>query len=139
MEVRAKAGDLASALGVKSKVAKAAMRLLKKHFLTGEGSLRSDVVEWLAEQDIRVRGRRMAWRTGSCYTLIKVKRSRVSAYTVPANLVNEVEEELERRGAAGVRELARDLGSSPILISRALQVLELLGKASRSDGEYHHT
>ena len=131
--------ELAEALEVKSRVAKAAMRLLKRYFLTEEGLVRSDVAAWLAKQDIRVRGRRMTWKAGSCYVLIKVKRSRISTYTVPAELLEKVREELKKRKVAHVRELASRLNSSPISISRALQVLELLGKVKRCNGKYCYT
>lgn len=67
----------------------------------------------------------MAWRTGTHYTLIRVRRSRISVHTVPVELVKRVEKELRKRGAVSVGELTRSLGCSSVSASRALQVLHV--------------
>ena len=67
-------------------------------------------------------GRRYVWRSGSNYALVVVKRSRVAVYTVPVRVVEVV----KSSGLKDVRELSQALSLPPVLVFRALRVLELL-------------
>lgn len=133
-DVEARPGELARALGVRSRVARAALRSLRL-VVEGDEAL-SEAAAWLAKQEIAIKGRRMAWRLGRYYVLVKIRSRKVSTYTVPVELVDRARELLRERGISSARELARELDVRVIEASRALQVLEVIGAAVRSKDGY---
>jgi len=136
--VEARAGPLAEALSVKGRLAKTALWELRRLGALESGKLKPKVADWLDRQDLAARGRRLVWRRGVVYVLVTVKRGRVSAFTVPADLVARVEEHLKAVGEAGARDVAAALGCSTLAASRALQALAALGRASRAGGVYRY-
>ena len=137
--VEARAGPLAKALGVKGKLAKTALWELRRLGALEGAALKPEVAEWLSRQELAVRGRRLVWRRGGAYVLVAVKRGRISAFTVPADLVAKVEEHLKSVGGASAGDVAAALGCSLLAASRALQALAALGRASRDGRAYRYT
>lgn len=136
--VEARAGPLSRALGVKRRVAKAALKELKALGALENASLKRELAEWLDRQAIAVKGRRALWRRGRTFILAIARRGRVSVYTVPAELVDRVEGFLRDREELSATEAASALGCSPLAASRALQVLLVLGKAERVGRLYRY-
>lgn len=118
--VRPKPSELSKALGTRSAVAKAAIRRLRLAGLLSGSGLKPEAAACL--EGVRVMGRRYVWRTGGNYVLVVVKRSRVAAYTVPV----EVVETVRSSGLRSVKELSQALSLPPVVVSRALRVLEVL-------------
>ena len=137
--VEARAGPLAEALGVRGRLAKAALWELRRLGALEGGELKPEIAEWLDRQDVAARGRRLVWKRGGVYVLVAAKRSRVSVSTVPADLVARVEERLRAVGEASARDIAAAVGCPPLAASRALQTLIALGRATRVGGVYRYT
>lgn len=118
--VQPKPSELSNVLGTRSAVAKAAIRRLKLAGLLAGSNLKPEAAACL--EGVRVLGKRYVWRIGANYILVVVKRSRVAVYTVPADVVEAVKSSCLR----SVRELSHALSLQPLLVSRALRVLEVL-------------
>ncbi len=130
----ASASALAERLSTRSVVAKSALYALRRAGLvvrTGEGRYR--LAEGAAEEYrgmlrlLYSDGRRFLWSTGAHYIYARVSRSRVSAWTLPAYLVERVAEEYRRAPGARPSELGRRLGLHGRTVSRALLAARLAG------------
>ncbi len=127
--------ELAGALGVRSVVAKSAVYALRRLGLVEkvEGEpVKFKLVEGVADEYRRFARRVVlsgdyACFTGSHYIYASLKRSRVSAWVLPAYIVERVVE--AHRAEPGLRpaELGRKLGLHGRTVSRALRVARLLG------------
>ena len=134
----ASASSLARRLSTRSVVAKTALYALR----------RAGLVERVAEGRYRLAegadeeyrgllrlvysdGRRFLWYTGAHYIYARVSRSRVSAWTLPAYLVERVVEEY-RRSPARPSELGARLGLHGRTVSRALLAARLAGLLEES-------
>mgnify|MGYP001772907356 CR=1 FL=1 len=122
--VPAKPSELSLHLGVRTSLARIALWKLKKAGLLKGDKVPPEAVECLKE--LRTLGKRFVWRWGSNYFLVVTKRTRVAVHTIPANVVERVNS--SRSGPTSVRELAQQLKLPPILVSRALRVLEVLDR-----------
>ena len=81
--------------------------------------------------------RRMVFRQGDEYLIIAVKPTRISVWTVPADLVERVAEVLRVSGGCFKPvDVSNALGIPVRLASLALSVLHVSGRVSRSSGCY---
>ena len=131
------ARELSRYLGVRTKVAKRGLWILKKEgILEGDG-LRLDVSSWLTHQRIWHAGKIVVWELKNGYTVIIVRPKRIRCSYVTKSTLKLIKAYLSGiTDGFTVRHLPQGLNVSPKIVSSALRVLWAMGLLKREKGRY---
>lgn len=132
------AKQLGEKVGVKTRVARRALWLLRKYGVIDDHS-KDQVKRWLISQKIWVRDRKLAWKYGKEYLLIMISSTKVRVYRIPEKVIQSIYNYIKREGLVDYitpSQVSKALGVPIKIASRGLRILWLMGLLDRGEGGY---